>query len=206
MKKLIAAAALAMAAASAQANIIPILVGDAPTANGDGTFSFTYQTTLASDQALRSGDFFTIYDFAGFTGFGTLPTGWMGSTANVGPTPPNVMPRDDPAITNISFTYTGPDINYPASGAGVETNLGTVTAISTFGGVGLDFFAGQGTKNQGVGKGTKVSNIGQTAVPISGGGSGQGVPEPSSWAMLLAGFGLLGMTARRSNRVKIVTN
>jgi hypothetical protein len=28
-----------------------------------------------------------------------------------------------------------------------------------------------------------------------------GVPEPSSWAMLIAGFGLIGATARRRRRV-----
>jgi hypothetical protein len=34
-----------------------------------------------------------------------------------------------------------------------------------------------------------------------GGGGGTAVPEPASWAMLIAGFGLVGATARRRRRI-----
>ncbi len=33
--------------------------------------------------------------------------------------------------------------------------------------------------------------------------TGQGIPEPSSWAMLIAGFGLVGAASRRRNRLTV---
>lgn len=40
-------------------------------------------------------------------------------------------------------------------------------------------------------------------VPSAGGGGGVGgVPEPASWAMLIAGFGLVGATARRRRKTE----
>ncbi len=37
--------------------------------------------------------------------------------------------------------------------------------------------------------------------PLDGGGSGNTVPEPSAWALMLAGFGLVGVVARRRSNV-----
>lgn len=39
------------------------------------------------------------------------------------------------------------------------------------------------------------------AAELAGGGTGNAVPEPSTWAMLIAGFGLVGATRRRRNIV-----
>jgi hypothetical protein len=39
------------------------------------------------------------------------------------------------------------------------------------------------------------------AAELAGGGTGNAVPEPSSWAMLIAGFGLVGAARRRRNIV-----
>ena len=43
-----------------------------------------------------------------------------------------------------------------------------------------------------------------TSFPLSGGFPAAGVPEPESWAMMLAGFGLAGMAARRRARRTMV--
>ena len=39
-----------------------------------------------------------------------------------------------------------------------------------------------------------------------GGGTGNTVPEPASWAMLITGFSLVGFAARRRQRLESVTN
>jgi hypothetical protein len=43
-------------------------------------------------------------------------------------------------------------------------------------------------------------NLGGVALNIQGGG---GVPEPATWALMLAGFGLLGATLRRRTALRI---
>lgn len=40
---------------------------------------------------------------------------------------------------------------------------------------------------------------------LAGGGSGSAVPEPASWAMLIAGFGLVGAAARRRRGLPVVS-
>ena len=45
------------------------------------------------------------------------------------------------------------------------------------------------------------SGVGRmTSITVDGNGGPQGIPEPSSWAMLIAGFGLVGAVARRRKR------
>lgn len=195
MKKLLAMVALALASTAATANVIPLLTAD-PTDNGNGTYTFTYSAGLAADQAIRPNDFFTLYDVQGFVSVASLPTGWRVFTQNLGQTPGQVTPNDDPNILNVTFRYNGKGINYPKTGQGVATELGTFTIISTLGGVVLDDFASQGTKNAGIGKGTKVANIGSVGVP---GPVSTAVPEPTIWGLMLAGFGLIGLASRRRN-------
>ncbi len=47
--------------------------------------------------------------------------------------------------------------------------------------------------------------IDDVAGQLLGNGSAQGVPEPASWAMMLAGFGFIGAAARRRRSGTIVT-
>ena len=199
-KTLIALAGLA-AAASAQASIIPTLTSG-PTPAGGGLYSWVYDATLASDQALFAGDYLTIYDIAGFTSAGATPPNWTVTSALLGVTPPLTLPSDDPAVPNVTFTYTGPTLNYGASP--VEIELGPFEILSTANGsTRFDNFASEATKNGGPSRGTKVDTIGTVIVP-SGTGT---VPEPSVWGLLLAGFGLVGINIRRRHaRTSVVSS
>jgi hypothetical protein len=53
--------------------------------------------------------------------------------------------------------------------------------------------------------GPKSPMINGIAVSLSSGGGVPGVPEPASWAMMIAGFGLVGAIRRRRARVAVVT-
>lgn len=200
MKKILLAASL-LAATAAHASIIPTLV-DGPTSVGGGLYNYGYNATLASDQALFTGSYFTLYDFAGFDSVASLPANWSFTTANLGQTPSDVLPIDDPGILNITFTYTGPTLNFDDNPANnTELTFGTFDILSTLGGLTLRDFTSQAIKNDGPARGTDVSSIGSYSAP----GAGGVVPEPASWAMLLAGFGLTGAIMRRRKRAASVT-
>lgn len=203
MKKLVFALLALGSASIAQADIIPTLTVSSPVQVGS-LFAYNYTATLAPDQALRTNNFFTIYDFQGFAGFGSVGAGFTGSTALLGRTPNDVLPMDDAAVLNATFTYSGATINQPVGGGqGVSTELGTFTIFSRFNGLAPIPFTSRGTKNNGPAAGTTVSNVGTTFGPLEGGGIGAEVPEPSVWAMLLIGFGAVGVSARRRRSVAV---
>jgi hypothetical protein len=69
----------------ARAGLLPVQVTVTPEA---GDFRWTYAITLPTDAQLQAGNYFTIYDFAGFIpGTGVSPDGWTLATSNVGQTP-----------------------------------------------------------------------------------------------------------------------
>lgn len=109
---------------------------------------------------------------------------------------------DNPNIVNLVFTYTGPDFR-SSGGPFTPFDFNGLLARSTFGGMGVDAFFGLSTKNNPDdfpgGSDTVVYSLGQVTVPAAA------VPEPTSWAMMLGGFGLLGATARRRSRLGRVT-
>jgi hypothetical protein len=80
------------------------------------------------------------------------------------------------------------DINQAPSGF---TNSGTIDLIGRFGSLDIIGFANP------AGGFLTASNLPLPAVPPGGGGNPPAVPEPASWAMLIAGFGLTGAMARR---------
>lgn len=205
MYKLLFGVAALLATASANASIIPTLIGD-PVDAGDGTFLYSYSATLASDQALLDGSYFTLYDIVGFDRFGNVPAGFTASSQLLGFTPANVLPTDDAAILNVSFVYSGPSVNF--DGPLSERELGTFEIYSTAGAYGFGDFTAQAVRNDGPTRGTLLANIGINAVGIPGGGDGNPslVPEPSSWAMLVLGFGLVGAGMRRRSRLPVVTS
>lgn len=67
-----------------------------------------------------------------------------------------------------------------------------------------DLFAAAGTQTlriAGSGHGSYGGSVSYAA--FGGGGNPAPVPEPATWAMLLGGFGVLGMAARRRNKVQV---
>lgn len=174
-------------AGAANASIIPTLV-TGPTDTGNGDFSWVYDATLASDQAVLSGNYFTIYDINGFTGTGTVPSDWDVTTAFIGQTPSDVLPLDRSNLINVTFTYTGPTLNY--GGNPTEVDLGSFEIFSTISqSTALGAFTAFATKNTGPSRGTSVSTIGTLTGPA--------VPEPGTWALMIAGFSMVGWSIRR---------
>ena len=177
----------------ARAAFTVTLVSTAP--SGPNT-QFNFSAAIAPEDTLTAGDFFRIYDFAGYVaGSITAPAGWTGSVANSSPTPPpNVILShgDDPATPNLIFTYTGATpINGPAFLTGFA-------ATSTFGFLGaIKDFVGLNTQATGPTAGADVSSIGDVRVP--------GVPEPAS--LVSIGLGALAMGAvyglRRRGAVRV---
>src|SRR5881227_2102401 len=89
----------------ARGDIIPTLssvTGSSP------NFTWNYSANVTVDETINTLDFFTIYDFGTIApGSNTQPTGWTFSQALVGPTPPLVLPTDNPSILNLTWTYNG---------------------------------------------------------------------------------------------------
>ncbi|HZT44094.1 MAG TPA: hypothetical protein VFA07_18160, partial [Chthonomonadaceae bacterium] len=172
----------------ARADIIPNLSTVTP--NGSN-FTWTYTASLTNDETLQSGNFFTIYDFAGFvSGTNFQPADWVFSSANVGKTPSRVTPNDDPTIPNLTWTYTGPNV-----GPG-PVDLGLFGADSTFSNTKEGWFAAEAIKYAPgkPGNGKPVDNVGQTGVPT---GHQNVIPEASSLLLLLPGLAPLGMLLRK---------
>ncbi len=180
---LVAVAMLCAVAPRASANIvdiIPELQAGSPVPVGSD-WRWVYRARVHEFQRVEAGDYFTIYDFAGFTGAHSEPAGWVFASALLGTTPNDVLPTDNPNLPNLTWQWTGAPI---APGS----DLGLFTADTPYNTPMLRNFTGYATKNApGLpADGTKVSNIGQVAVPVAV----PGIPEPGT--VLLSGLGLLG--------------
>ena len=201
LKKILLAAVAAVGlAGSANAAVITL---QSVTSNGPNNNTFSYQGTLGPDEGLRSGDRLVIYDFAGYIAGSIFSpsANVVASTENSSGDPVTPGFNDDPNITNLVFTYTGPDFRNE-NGPFAPLDFNGLGARSTFSGTGVDAFFTLTTKNNPNGapggSNTPVFTLGSVTVPNA-------VPEPATWAMMLSGFGLLGAATRRRARTTQVT-
>ncbi len=199
-----AGAMLLGASAISQANTIFVsLINVTPAAAPfAGNFQWNYQAILKPQSQLRTGDFFTVYDFTGFLGFpvpsvvagvgAPAAASWTASSLPVGPAAPGTLPVDT-AIPNITWTYSGPNFPPDANFPGLTTSdiiLGTFSAVSNLpiANKTLHNYTDQTTEydtNQGVFRPLQ-GHIGTVDAPSA-------VPVPASaWAglVLLAGCGI----------------
>ena len=206
MKTTLKVAGLALMASAAWASLIPSLSSLTP-AGSD--FVYTYTAHLSVDEALNptatngvtcpapgapvqcnpTGTFLTIYDFAGFTGTATAPAGWTLTTSNTGLTPSSIVGGsiDSPGVLNLTFTYTGGNVQGPGDFI--------FTANSIFGTTNNNGnFAAQLTKSDLANPGSNGltdQNAGPLPTPAAT------VPEPASALLIGGGLLLAGCLARR---------
>lgn len=193
------AIALGVSATPANAGLLPVSVTVQPEA---GNFSWTYSVVLPTNMQLQAGDYFTIYDFAGYipgsaTVTSAYPTAsnaanWSVTSALVGQTPAHLNPVDNTSIPSLTFTYNGPTI---PSG---QVTLGNFTAMSTYSASTTGYFT---ATNALAINGQTDNNITETLVPTGqSSGPPPGVPEPATLA--LAGLGLPFIGIARAIRRK----
>lgn len=175
--------------ASARADII---VSNQSTTPNGSNFTWTYDVNLTNDETIQNNNFFTIYDFNGFvSGSNFQPAGWVFSSAMTGQTPSRVIPKDNPDIPNLTWTYNGGATIGPG-----PVDLGFFGADSTSGRNKLGTFATEAIKYAPgkPGNGKPVDNIGSVGVPTGQSGV---IPEADSILLLLPGLIPLGMLLRR---------
>lgn len=194
---LLSAVALLVSSA-VQAQITPRLFNVVD--NGAGECEFQYSIDLGPDAQLTNtapGDFgpgssyFTIYDFVGYVaGSEFAPADWEITIQNVGVTPSGVDPGaftgDNPNIVNITFHYTGPETNGPATGFQGEGAFG---ASSTLWATTVGTYSEQ---TEQVSNNLRHAGGGFVDVPA--------VPEASSLMLLVPGLVPLGVMLRRRAR------
>jgi hypothetical protein len=179
--------------APVRADIIPTL--NALPSAVSGGFLWEYDAQLTQQQFLKSGDFFTIFDFNGYVpGSATVPNAnWMFTSLNTGLLPAGLVGIvDSPSIPNLTWKYTGPDTsNGP-------TDLGLFTAKSAYEALGTGMYGAQGHKWSKIGSfvlpdhGKPTMNKGPITTPV--------VPEPCSMALLGLGAAPLLRLRRRGRK------
>jgi len=171
-----------------QAGLLPVKT---TIASESGNFRWTYNVVLTSDSTLKSGDFFTIYDFDGMiTGSEmSFDPNFSFSTSMTGNTPSRTVPMDDPSKSNLTWTYNGPDV----SG---QTSIGNFSATSMYSDAMDGSFTAR-THRQVDGK--VDSNITDTEVPT---GDTPTIPEPATLALMGIGLPLVGGVRALRRKVK----
>lgn len=149
-----------------------------------GVTTYTYDMGLRVPETVVTGDYFTIYDFFGFTGLAdvTDPAGWSATSSAFGKTPPLELPMDTIA-PNVTFTYTGATITSPADLGNFSlksTSLASSTAATMYAG------------SLGNGNDQFLHRLTGPVAPT---------PEPATLVpFALGGLGLLGLIVRKTRR------
>lgn len=171
----------------ASAAITPALVN----VTGSSPYTWNYEISVDGLENLVAGNYFTIYDFAGYAGTActegtcgatiTAPAGWSDSVQLLGITPSMQAPFDSGTLENLTFYYTGAGITGPTAsditGFSAESSFGTVTGPN-------GTFTYQATnKMTGLDQG-----IGPIEVPTA-------TPEPVTTGLI--GLALVGMAVAR---------
>ena len=145
-----------------------------------------------------------------------VDTGWQNDQLNVAGDPTQFSPWTFTILTNAIFSITDsfiPGDIYTLSGDLVGTTsffaggAGDIQATGAFGGEWqnasyskLALAVGPGSYN------FSITGDGKAGVPAGFGirlDSVGSVPEPATWAMMLAGFGAVGFTMRRRPKVSV---
>lgn len=178
---------LLLGMASSHADILPQL--SSVTHSGQD-YRWSYQVDLTSGELIRKGNYFTIVDFAGFIpGSNFQPLHWVFSTAMVGKMPQGLPLTDNPAIPDLTWTYTGRSILGRS-----QMNLGQFGALSTYGKGQQGVFVGTGRRYTPHvrGNGKPLVSTGTVEVPAPA------VPEGGSLSLLLPGLAVMGLLRKRA--------
>lgn len=187
------ATAAVLAANVVRADIVPVF--NATTVIVDGC-QFSYNVVIPSGSKVKTGDYFTIYDFHGYiAGSAFAPVDWDISIQGTGITPSGIDPGafsgDDPGVENITFTYVGipelvGEIN-PVGGTGAFGADSTFCLTNDLG----TYAADSHKHNPGKGDDdTNMQNAGFVVTPNA-------VPEASTLMILLPGLVPLGVMLRK---------
>jgi hypothetical protein len=119
-----------------------------------------------------------------------LPPNWTATTQLTGLTPSSINGSsiDDPALVNVTFSYSGPIILG-------DTTISEFQIISTQEAQSIGNFSSQATKNTSDQAGLTDQAVGPVTVPAAI------VPEPA--ALLLVAGGLVGLTLARGHRPRV---
>jgi hypothetical protein len=201
-----------MASALANAALIPTLISGPIAASGN--FAYNYQVDLLPDESLNptgtmgvtcptpgtslvqcspTGTFVTIYDIQGFVGASVSLAGWGVTHQLTGTTPSTLIPTmlDDPTLTNVTFFYTGSEVD----AFGSEISMTGFQIVSSINGDVKGNFSFQATIDTGRQSGD--TDQGDGAVPVPGNATSPATsPEPASMALWGGGLILLGFGRR----------
>lgn len=201
--KFLIAAAFAITAIAAPATAVTITFDDvegfSSVSNGYKGFNWNNFFAIDATMVVSSGYFAGVVSLNNVVanGFPTpatissakafsLTSGYLTAAWNDGLTVQlNGYLGGNPVFTQtFSPTATGPTL-YSFNGASIDTAM-----FSSFGGSHHEGYFGTGTY------------FGLDSLTINGAG---GVPEPASWALMVAGFGLVGASMRRRHSAVVAT-
>jgi hypothetical protein len=198
---------LSTTGAGASANTVFTFLTPALSSLADLPARFTLSATAASDTVMAGGqviepDFSGTFSFTytgatpltvgghSYTTGANLLSGTFSGAALVGPASGSTAGFQDSSLSGGSVTYTSAIAPISATGdKGLSLELTSVLPL---------FGAGSGNA---LGSFTGVST-GSFASDIASNGGGGGIPEPATWAVMLAGFGGIGAAIRSRRRAR----